>query len=192
MNAAMMAAVPIVDYDAIAADYGTRGVDLGDLMGSAGHFDRWRRRGRLPAIDAEGVHHSSSRLYFAMYHKDPQGAGACPPSASFWHWLLKASEPVHWTETPGGREKMMPLAKNVFACPPDVTEDEMKAARERIEARDGALPEEAWMQLERSARDARVEARRSVEIVEEIVARHGAATTTGYGDMVLVRMTVSC
>jgi len=68
----------------------------------------------------------------------------------------------------------------------------MKAARERIEARDGALPEEAWMQLERSARDARVEARRSVEIVEEIVARHGAATTTGYGDMVLVRMTVSC
>jgi hypothetical protein len=192
MDADLMASLPIVDYDAIAADYRARGVDLSDMMGSGGDFERWRRRLRLPAKDPEGVHHGSSQVYFRRYQEDPQGAAACPAKVNFWHWLLEASKPVPWTEQPGRRVKLMPLAADVFTSPPDPTEEEMAAGRARLEARSGPLPEDAWAQFARSVVDTRVEARRSVEIVREVVARYGVPTPTDYGPMVLVRMSVGC
>jgi hypothetical protein len=191
-DAAAMSVVPTLRYEDLEKSFKERGVDLRDLSGADGHFDRWRRANRLPTRDIDGAHHGSSKIFFTLYRNDPEGLAACPPNVDFWHWLLEVAKSVPWTEGPGCRWKTVPLACGVFSKPDDPGEDEIAAARARTEARTGPLDEEMWTSFRRDLVAQAPAARLSADVAERIVAEHGVDPGMGYGPMVLVRLEVSC
>lgn len=182
--------IPTVEFEDLHRDYKARGVDLYDLMGGQGHYDAWIRRSGLPAHDAEGKASGSSKLYYRMYQQDPQGEGACPPRINFWHMLLRLTDNVPWNESPGRRHKRAPVGPRMVRVPKDPTEDELAAARARLEA-EGPIPDDAWEGVRREAMLTRPLAEKTLEILTEMAERHGVEVP-GLGKIFLIGMTVDC
>jgi len=183
---------PTMTYEAIEADIQAQGREARDLLGSDGHYDAWHKAKGLPKKDGQGKHFGSSQEFFRAYQDDPAGADARPPYADLWQFLLKAGEPVEWTEGRGERTKTIPVCSAMFADPPDWTEEQIAAGRARIEEHNGAPMEDRhWDEFARDVRKGPAAARRCIQEIRDVLERHGQPHPE-FGNMLMVTLTVSC
>ena len=99
-------------------------IDIRDFHRGAGgdrHFDKWCKANGISRAEASG-----NQAIFTRYIEDPEGQAKAPEYFDFWHWLLKQTDDIPWTEKSGGRWKIAPLP---------TVEQAYKHAERAIEAR---------------------------------------------------------
>ena len=183
--------IPVVDFDEVEREYRSRGVELRDLAGADGHFDRWADANGLPGTGEEGRDRGSSRTMFRRYREAADGEAACPPRIDFWHFLLDFADGVPWIEGRGERRKEVTVHPAMVPVPADPTAEELAAGRARIEAANGPIPDEAWAGVAGEEMQRRVRAARAKEIIAEIAGRHGVDLGE-HGRAVRIMMKVDC
>lgn len=182
---------PKMTYEEIEADIESRGFTPRDLLNQNDHFDRWRRRNRLPVNDGQGKHWLSSKEYFERYEADPKGAEARPGHADMWHFLSHAGDSIPWNETSNERTKTVPICTAMFAEPVDLTEDQITASRKLLEAEAGQpIPDTAWIQFARTLRKRPEADRRCIQEINTVLNKHGVEHEK-FGRMLLVTLRVS-
>lgn len=180
---------PVLDYAHIEAEYLERGIRLRDMMKSDGHFYRWRQKKGLPKEDEEGKDEGSSRLYMKMYQEDPNGEGSRPPHVDFWHWLLERFETIPWRESRSERTKVVPITAGAFPAIPAMTQDALRQARLRVEAKVGSpLDDEMWAPTERMLKERPLCHQKGLEIMTEIAERHGV--DLGHGKAIGLKLRI--
>ena len=184
--------IPVFTFEEIGAEFEARGIDIQDFAGSDGHYHRWHCNKGLPQHDTEGKHFGSSKIFYQQYQDDPDGEAACPPYIDFWHELVDVSQSVPWKERPGYREKTVPIASTLWPDIPDATEEELTAARNRMEERIGSpLPDYAWAEMRKEILLRGIRAAKAREITQEILDKHGVEHAT-FGKVVMIEMKVDC
>lgn len=184
--------IPVIEYDAIEAEFKNEGVDVRDLMNGKNHYDDWFKRTGLPVTDEQGKHCGSSQIYYARYRQDPEGDAAKPAYIDLWHQLLELGKEGAWTEEPGRRHKRVLIAERLIVVPEHPDAKRLAEGRARLEANMGApLPEEAWQVVVDQAMLERPRWAKTREIITEIVRRHGVEAP-GLGRLALVNLRVDC
>lgn len=182
--------IPKISYETLAADLKSRKRDAGDLCRSDGHFEKWLEANGLPKTDDEGVHWRSSKKYYQRYRDDPEGEAAKPPYANLWHYVLELGRLIPWDETSGSRSKEIPVCALMLASPADHTEEELLAARPRLEARSGPLPDDAWESFVRDARKKPAATRECCKTMTALIEKHGVDTGE-FGKAMTITISVS-
>lgn len=184
--------IPVVEYDAIEAEFKAEGVDVRDLMNGKDHYEDWFKRTGLPVEDEQGRHYRSSQTYYARYKADPEGDAAKPPYVDLWHQLLELGDDEAWIEEPGRRHKRVLIAAERIVVPEHPDAEALAAGRARLEANAGApLPDDAWREVVDEAMLRRPRWQKAREMVTEIVRRHGVEVP-GLGRLALINLSVSC
>ena len=184
--------IPVVEYDAIEAEFKAEGVDIRDLINGKDHYENWFRLSGLPVVDEQGKNYGSSQLHYTRYRADPQGEAARPAHIDLWHQLLKLGEDDAWTDEPGRRHKRVLIAAERIVVPEHPDAEALAAGRARLEANAGAsLPDEAWQAVVDEAMLQRPRWEKTREVIAEIVRRHGI-DAPGLGRLALINLSVDC
>lgn len=196
MEAQAKAAIAPISFEKIQEDYEARGIDITDVnnvLGSGprpGHFEQWHASKGLPTHDEDGRHFCSSKIFYKQYQKDPDGDPAAPLYVNLWHYLLKISDPISWTEGKGERSKTTPVAEFMLTVIKDVHDDDIDEMRCRIDP-EGEIPDDIFDHHVNNLRILHRQETEARKIMLEIIDEYGTETPK-YGKVIMIEMKVDC
>ena len=111
----------VYDFTDLTRDFKSQGIDVYDVFGRSGAFDKWCDSKGYGQTDPDGKHRGSSQIWFGEYQRCPQGAAKEPPHANLWHWFLNTFDGCWKERHQGGRYKDVIVTQKIVDTTPWVS-----------------------------------------------------------------------